>query len=54
MLGDQQIELTATEFQILLLLLRRTGWVFSRAQIVDTARGEDYPVTDRAWRRLQV
>jgi len=48
MLGDQQIELTATEFRVLLLMVCRPGWVFSRSQIVDAARGEDYPVTDRS------
>ncbi|RLC36984.1 DNA-binding response regulator [candidate division Kazan bacterium] len=48
MLGDRQVDLTATEFRILLLLVRRPGWVFTRSQIVDAARGEDYPVTDRS------
>lgn len=44
----QQIELTATEFRILLLLFRHPGLAFSRYQIVDAARGDDYPVTDRS------
>lgn len=48
MLGNQQVDLTATEFRILLLMVRRPGWVFSRGQIVDAARGEDYPVTERS------
>ena len=48
MLGDRQVDLTATEFRILILLVRRPGWVFTRSQIVDAARGEDYPVTDRS------
>ncbi|EKD28433.1 MAG: hypothetical protein ACD_79C00301G0003, partial [uncultured bacterium] len=26
----------------------RPGWVFTRYQIVDAIRGEEYPVTDRA------
>ena len=42
------VELTATEFRILHFLAQRPGWVFSRAQIVDAVRGEDYPVTDRS------
>jgi two-component system phosphate regulon response regulator PhoB len=42
------VELTNTEFRILHLLARRPGWVFTRSQIVDAVRGEDYPVTDRA------
>lgn len=42
------IDLTFSEFQILHLLAQRPGWVFSRYQIVDAIRGEDYAVTDRA------
>ena len=42
------VELTFTEFRVLHLLARRPGWVFSRQQIVDGVRGEDYPVTERA------
>jgi two-component system phosphate regulon response regulator PhoB len=45
--GDP-VELTFTEFQILFLLARRPGWVFTRTQIVDGIRGDDYPVTDRS------
>ncbi len=44
----QKVELTATEFQLLVLLVHRPGWVFNRTQIVDAVRGEDYPVTDRS------
>jgi two-component system phosphate regulon response regulator PhoB len=29
-------------------LARRPGWVFTRQQLIDVARGEDYPVTDRS------
>jgi len=42
------VELSATEFGLLLLLARRPGWVVSRAQIISGVRGEDYPVTERA------
>ena len=42
------IDLTYTEFQVLVLLARRPGWVFTRTQIVDAVRGDDYPVTDRS------
>ena len=42
------IELTSTEFRMLHYLARRPGWVFTRQQIIDAARGEDYPVTDRS------
>jgi two-component system phosphate regulon response regulator PhoB len=44
----QPIELTYTEFQVLYVLARRPGWVFTRSQIVDAVRGDDYPVTDRS------
>jgi len=42
------VELTFTEFRILYTLAKRPGWVFSRYQIVDAVRGDDYPVTDRS------
>jgi two-component system alkaline phosphatase synthesis response regulator PhoP len=42
------VELTFTEFRLLQLLATRPGWVFTRDQIVNGIRGEDYVVTDRA------
>jgi two-component system alkaline phosphatase synthesis response regulator PhoP len=42
------VQLTFTEFGILNFLARRPGWVFTRSQIVDEVRGEDYFVTDRS------
>jgi two-component system phosphate regulon response regulator PhoB len=45
---DKPVELTFTEFRILHLLARHPGWVFTRFQIVDGVRGDDYPVTDRS------
>ena len=42
------IETTYTEFQILQLLASHPGWVFTRYQIIDTIRGDNYPVTDRS------
>jgi two-component system phosphate regulon response regulator PhoB len=42
------VELTSTEFRILHYLSRRPGWVFTRQQIIDAVRGEEYPVTDRS------
>jgi two-component system phosphate regulon response regulator PhoB len=44
----KRADLTSTEFRILHLLARRPGWVFTRQQIIDAARGEDYAVTDRS------
>jgi two-component system, OmpR family, alkaline phosphatase synthesis response regulator PhoP len=46
--GGTALDLTYTEFQLLCLLARRPGWVFTRSQIVDAVRGSDYPVTDRS------
>jgi two-component system phosphate regulon response regulator PhoB len=40
--------LTFTEFNILHFLARRPGWVFTRGQIMDAVRGEDYHVTERS------
>ena len=42
------IETTYTEFQILQLLASHPGWVFTRYQIIDKIRGDNYPVTDRS------
>ncbi|GAB6093825.1 response regulator transcription factor [Desulfatiferula olefinivorans] len=45
---DRSVDLTYSEFQLLLLLCRRPGWVFTRNQIVDAIHGENYAVTDRS------
>ena len=42
------VDLTLTEFRLLQFLTQRPGWAFSRAQIVDAVKGEDYPVTERS------
>jgi two-component system, OmpR family, alkaline phosphatase synthesis response regulator PhoP len=44
----EPVELSFTEFQILVMLCRRPGWVFTRSQIVDAVRGDNYPVTERS------
>ena len=46
--NGKALDLTYTEFQVLYFLARRPGWVFTRSQIVDAVRGDDYPVTDRS------
>ncbi len=46
--NGEVVDLTYTEFQMLSFLARRPGWVFTRSQIVDAVRGDDYPVTDRS------
>jgi len=45
---NKLVALTFTEFNILYTLAKRPGIVFTRYQIVDAIRGEDYLVTDRA------
>jgi two-component system phosphate regulon response regulator PhoB len=48
LVNDESVQLTFTEFGILNYLARRPGWVFTRSQIVDEVRGDDYYVTDRS------
>ena len=45
---DTELKLTYTEFQILHLLAQKSGWVFTRGQIVDSIRGENHAITDRS------
>ncbi|MEA3363606.1 MAG: response regulator transcription factor [Thermodesulfobacteriota bacterium] len=47
-IAGKNIDLTFTEFRVLEALASRPGWVFTRYQIVNAVRGEDYAVTDRA------
>lgn len=47
-LAGQLLELTYTEFALLQFLARRPGWAYTRTQIVDAVKGEDYPVTERS------
>jgi two-component system phosphate regulon response regulator PhoB len=44
----EPIHLTFTEFRLLHFLASKTGWAFTRTQIVDAVKGEDYPVTERS------
>jgi two-component system, OmpR family, alkaline phosphatase synthesis response regulator PhoP len=48
LLNGRPLALTLSEFNILYVLARRPGIVFSRYQIVDALHGGDYIVTDRA------
>ncbi len=45
---EKNIDLSATEFEILEFLALHPGWVFSRNQIIDSVKGKDYPVTERS------
>ncbi len=48
LVSDEPVQLTFTEFGILSFLVKRPGWVFTRSQIVDAVKGDDYFVTDRS------
>ncbi|KAB8140616.1 response regulator transcription factor [Chloroflexia bacterium SDU3-3] len=45
--GDAELELTATEFDVLLVLARHAGRTLSREQIIDQVWGADFYGTDR-------
>ena len=47
LVNGEKIDLTQSEFKILQFLAQRPGWVFTRMQIVEAIRGENYSVTDR-------
>jgi two-component system, OmpR family, alkaline phosphatase synthesis response regulator PhoP len=46
--AGKTVDLTNMEFRVLYFLVSRPGWVFTRYQIVEAVRGENYPVTDRS------
>ena len=47
-LDNDIIDLTPSEYQLLSMLVKKKGWVFTRNQIVDAIRGENYAVTQRS------
>jgi len=46
--GDEPVDLTPTEFQLLAALARHPGRVLTRAQLLDAARGTDAEAYERA------
>jgi two-component system phosphate regulon response regulator PhoB len=48
LVNGESIMLTLTEFRVLHFLANHPGWVYTRSQIVEAVRGDDYPVTDRS------
>ena len=48
LIRGEPVDLTFTEFRLLHFLARKPGWAFTRSQIVDAVKGEDYPVTERS------
>ncbi len=47
-MDGEPLDLSVTEFGILEFLMRNPGWVFSRGQIIESVKGNDYPVTERS------
>ncbi|OFZ18241.1 MAG: DNA-binding response regulator [Bdellovibrionales bacterium RBG_16_40_8] len=47
-INSQKVDLTQSEFKILHFLAQRPGFVYTRGQIVEAIRGENYTVTERA------
>ena len=45
--NDSIIDLTFSEFEILSILAQNPGLVYTRSQIIDSIRGDNYPATDR-------
>jgi two-component system phosphate regulon response regulator PhoB len=48
LLAGELLTLTATEFQLLNLMARHPGWVYTRDQLINEIRGEDAVITDRS------
>jgi two-component system phosphate regulon response regulator PhoB len=48
LLGEKPLELSPTEFAILLQFMNNPDIVFSRQKLITAIRGDDYPVTDRS------
>jgi len=48
MADGARVELSATEFEVLAVLMAQPGRVYGRAAIIDRAKGGDYPVGDRS------
>ena len=45
--GHRAIELTSTEFELLAMMMRQPGRVFTRGQLLDAVRGEEIESLDR-------
>jgi two-component system alkaline phosphatase synthesis response regulator PhoP len=45
--GHRSLELTSTEFELLAMMMRQPGRVFTRGQLLDAVRGEEGDALDR-------
>jgi two-component system alkaline phosphatase synthesis response regulator PhoP len=46
--GNRAVELTSTEFELLAMMMRQPGRVFTRGQLLDAVRGDEVDSLDRA------
>jgi len=47
-IGEQPLDLTATEYDLLVAMARRPGTIWSRAQLLDLARPDTLEINDRS------
>jgi len=47
-IAGNPVDLTYSEFELLVFLSAKKGWVFTRKQIMDTIHGDNYAVTERS------
>ncbi|MBF0205192.1 MAG: response regulator [Desulfamplus sp.] len=47
-IADNPVDLTYSEFELLVFLSTKKGWVFTRSQIMDAIHGDNYAVTERS------
>jgi DNA-binding response OmpR family regulator len=45
--ADRTVDLTSTEFELLVMMMRQPGRVFTRGQLLDAVRGEELDSLDR-------
>jgi two-component system alkaline phosphatase synthesis response regulator PhoP len=45
--GNRAVDLTSTEFELLAMMMRQPGRVFTRGQLLDAVRGDDVELLDR-------
>ncbi|MBF0572162.1 MAG: response regulator [Desulfamplus sp.] len=47
-IAGNSVDLTYSEFELLVFLSAKEGWVFTRTQIMDAIHGDNYAVTERS------
>ncbi len=46
--NSKTVEFSNAEFKLLFFLVQKPGWVYSRDQLIDACKGENYIITDRS------